>query len=453
MARTRDMTTGSPTRHILLFCLPIIAGNAFQQLYSLVDTFIIGNAESVTEMTAVSSAGWLDWTVLSIAIGLTQGFGIQIAQSFGAGDYTQMRKAAGQSLLLSLATIVVLEVASQLLLWPVLRLMDTPDEIIHLTCLYLRIIFGGMALVMGFNLFSGFLRAVGDSTTPLIAMTTAACINIVLDILFVAVFRWSVAGVAVATVISQGASCLICLNAVLRTPVLHLSREDVKPDAALCAKLMKLGMPIAFQNTVISIGGLVLQTVVNGFSFVFVCGFSATSRLTGLIELAGSSLGSAVGTFTGQNLGARRLDRVKLGLRRSAQIGVGMALVVALVMTLFGQPLLGLFINDEDPQVVAGALKYAYEYLLMMSAGLPMLYLLFAYRSTLQGVGDTFIPMLSGFMELAMRIGCVLLLPALIGVWGVYVAEIMAWSGAAILLMWGYYRRIRLLQKDGIYQA
>ncbi len=451
MAKTRDMTTGSPTKHILLFCLPIIAGNAFQQLYSLVDSFVVGQL-SVDALTAVSSAGWLDWTVLSLAIGLAQGFGIQIAQSFGAGDHREMHRAIGQSLLLSAATVVLVECLAQTLLWPVLVLLDMPDETIHMTEAYLRIIYAGLPVVMGFNLFGGFLRSVGDSTTPLIAMTIAALTNITLDFHLVLGVGMDVAGAAIATVISQGLSCLICLVAVLRLPVMRIHREDLRPDAAMSRRLLTLGIPIAFQNLIISIGGLVLQRIVNGLrytlsvGYAIVTGFNTTSRLTGLIEMAGASLGNAVGTFAGQNLGAGRLDRVRLGMRRAAQIGVGLGILVAAVMILWGRELLSLFLTDEDPQKVADTLAVAYRYLCVMSAGLPMLYLLFGYRTTLQGVGDTIIPMVSGFVELAMRILCALFLPSLIGEWGVYTAEIMAWIGAALLLMWGYYRHMRRLE-------
>ena len=167
-------------------------------------------------------------------------------------------------------------------------------------------------------------------------MTTAALCNIGLDILFVAVFRWGVNGVSIATVMSECLSSLICLLALRKMPVIRITRADLRPDPRMMRKLMALGVPIAFQNLIISIGGLVLQRVVNGFGFIFMAGFNAATRLTGLIELAGNSLGSAVSTFAGQNLGAKRLDRVRLGLRRSAQIGVGMALVIALLVVLFG---------------------------------------------------------------------------------------------------------------------
>lgn len=450
MARTRDMTAGSPTKHLILFTLPIIAGNAFQQLYSLVDSFVVGQV-SVDALTAVASAGWLDWLVLSLAIGLAQGFGIQVAQSFGAGNQAELRRAIAQSLLLSVATVITVEILAQTLLWPILVAMDMPSQTIRMTESYLRIIFAGLPLVMGFNLFSGFLRSVGNSVTPLFAMVTAALTNIGLDFLYVLGLGWGVEGAAVATISGQGLSCIICLIAVLRTPVLHIRRSDLRFDGSMCARLMRLGIPISFQNLIISIGGLVLQKVVNGFRYVFVAGFNATNRLVGLLELAGASLGSAVGTFAGQNLGAGRIDRVKLGQRRAAQLSVLLGVLVGGCMILFGKPLISLFLTDEDPVKVAQTLAVAYEYLVVMSAGLPMLYLLFTYRTTLQGIGDTFIPMLSGVVELAMRILCALVLPSLMGDMGVYLSEISAWIGAAILLMWGYYRRIHRLERNPAY--
>lgn len=451
MAKVRDMTAGSPTRHILLFCLPIIAGNAFQQLYSLVDSFVVGQL-SVDALNAVASAGWLDWAVLSLAIGLAQGFGIQVAQSFGAGNHRELHRAIGQSLLLSAVTVVLVELLAQLFVWPVLVLMDMPEETIRMTETYLRIIFAGLPLVMGFNVFGGFLRSVGDSATPLLAMTIAALTNIVLDFFLVLHVGWGVAGAAIATVVSQGLSCLICLIAVLRLPIMRISRKDLRPDGAMCRRLLRLGVPISFQNFIIAVGGLVLQSIVNGLrytlaaGYAFVAGFNTTTRLTGLIEMAGSSLGNAVGTFAGQNFGAGRLDRVRLGMRRAAQIAVGLGIFVAAMMILGGRGLLSLFLTDKDPVKVADTLAVAYRFLCVMSAGLPLVYLLFGYRTALQGVGDTLIPMVSGFVELAMRILCALLLPALMGEWGVYVAEIAAWGGAMLLLMWGFYRRMRQLE-------
>ncbi|MBQ8655408.1 MAG: MATE family efflux transporter [Clostridia bacterium] len=447
-ARTRDMTQGSPLKLILFFALPIIAGNLFQQLYSLVDTLVVGRVEGVAALAAVSSAGWLDWMVLSLAIGLAQGFAIEIAQRFGAGDEPSLRRAAGQSMLLAAGITVVLMILSQISLRPLLGLLNTPQDTIDLTELYLRIIFAGIPLVMGFNLFGGFLRSVGDSRTPLTAMTSAALCNIALDIVFVAFFGWGVAGVAAATVISQGVSCLICLRAVARLPVMRVEKDDLKADPPVMARLLKLGLPVAFQNLIISVGGLVLQAVINGFGFLFMAGVNAATRMTGLLELAGTSIGSAMGTFAGQNLGAGKTDRIRQGLRVSAQIAFAIAVIMGVCVTVFSRPLLSLFVED-DPAVVEQVLLYGSRYLMVAGIGLPMLYLLFVYRSTLQGLGDTMIPMASGFMELVMRIACVVLLPMLIGEWGVYIAEIMAWIGAALLLIWGYYRRMKRIERFG----
>lgn len=441
-SRTKDMTQGSPTKLILQFSLPLLAGNILQQLYNLVDTLVVGRAEGVTALAAVSSTGWLDWTLLGLILGLAQGFAIQIAQCFGAGDHEDLRRSLGQSLTLSVLVVVVLEIVAQLLLRPVLTLMNAPPDTYELSCIYLRIVFGGLPVVMGFNLLAGFLRSVGNSRTPLIAMTSAALCNIALDILFVAGFGWGVVGVATATVISQGISCIICLVSVLRLPILRISRSHLRLTRDVTGRLMRLGIPISFQNFIISVGGLVLQGVVNAQGFIFMAGYSAAGRLQGLIELAGTALSAAVGTFTGQNIGARKLDRVKLGLRKSVQIAAVLALIMGSIVLIWGKPMLKLFIED-DPAIVEQVLTYGYRFLIFMGSGLIALYMLFVYRSTLQGLGDTFIPMISGIVELFMRIGGALLLPLLIGEWGIYLAEIMAWIGAAVLLIWGYYKRIR----------
>lgn len=444
--KTRDMTTGSPMRHIVLFSLPLVAGSLLQQFYSLVDTIVIGRIEGVTAQAAVSSASWLDWAILSLAMGLAQGFGIAIAQRFGAGDDEGLHRAEGQSIVLSVIATVVLLLFSESFLTLILRWMQTPQETFDQTLLYLRIIFGGLPLVMGYNLLSGFLRSVGDSRTPLIAMIASAIVNVGLDVLFVSAFRWSVLGVAVATTAAQGISFLICLAAMTKLPIMRIERRHLKADPAEMAHLMKLSTPIAMQNGIIAVGGLVLQSVVNGFGWLFMAGYSAASKLQGLIELSGNCIGISVGTFAGQNYGAGKMDRVKLGLRRSAQLATVFAALTAAVMILWGRPLLRLFMED-DPALVEQVLNVGYRFLVIMAIGLWWLYMLFVYRSVLQGMGETFLTMLSGLVELIMRLGCVLLLPVVIGEWGVYLAEIMAWIGAAIWLVVCYYLCLRKREK------
>ena len=445
MPRIKDMTAGKPVALILAFATPILAGNLLQQLYNLVDSLIVGRILGVTALAAVSASGWLDWAVLSIPMGLAQGFSIQAAQYFGANRPEELRRTVGQSILIAVFATVLLEAASQLLLHPVLKWMNTPAETFSLTEGYLRIIYGGLPVVMAVNVLNGFLHALGNSRTPLAALAIASAANMLLDWFFVGYCRMGINGGACATVIAQVISALISFRTVRRLYMLHPEKKDLYPDRRMMARLIRLGVPIAFQNVIIAVGGLILQGVVNGFGFIFMAGYNAASRLQGLVEMAGASVGSAVGTFTGQNIGAGKKDRVYRGLHSSARISVGMALGIGAVMVLLGRQILSMFIQDE-PGLAEQVLSFGYQFLCVMAAGLPMLYLLFVYRSTLQGLGNTVIPMISGFVELGMRVGCALLLPLFFGVWGIYTAEIAAWIGAGVLLIISCYRELRKIK-------
>ena len=438
------MTDGNPVKLILIFALPILAGNMLQQLYSLVDSLIIGRLLGVTALTAVSASGWLDWAVLSVPMGLAQGYSIHAAQCYGGKRFADLKRSVAQSYLISIAATILLEFASQFLLHPVLVWMNSPDETIRMTENYLRIIYAGLPVVMCVNIFSGFLHALGNSRVPLIALACATTVNIALDWWFVGSLGMGTNGGAYATVLAQVVSAVICFRAVLKIPQMKPEKTDYRPDKTVIQKLVRLGFPIAFQNLIISLGGLILQGVVNAFGFVFMAGYNAAARFQGLIEIAGTALGNAAGTFTGQNFGAGKIDRVREGLRRSAQIGFLLAVSIGLIMVFFGKPLLSLFIREEAG-VSDQVMGYGYDFLRIMAAGLPMLYLLFIYRSTLQGLGDTVVPMVSGFVELALRIGAALLLPMVIGYWGVYLAEIAAWIGAGIFLIIGCYRRLKII--------
>ncbi len=437
-SRTRDMTVGRPVLLILRFAVPILLGNLLQQLYSLVDTVVIGRAEGVTAQAAISSAGWLDWAVLSLAIGLAEGFSIAIAQCFGAGDMESLRRNAGQSVTLAAAASLLLLLLAHIFLTPVLKLMQSPDETFSMTELYLRIIFSGLPVIMAYNLLAGFLRAAGNSFIPMLAVTVSTVLNIALDILFVAFFRWSVAGAAAATTFSQTVSFLICLFAVTRLPFMRIRKTDLAVNGTDASRLMKLAAPISLQYAVISVGGLILQGVVNGVGFIFMAGYSAAGKLQGLTELAGTSISGAEGTFISQNYGAGKFDRLRKGLRCSVLLCTAFAAVMALFLVLCGRDIITLFMND-DPAVVDQVIDVGYRFLVFMAIGIWWLYMLFCYRSALQGMGKTVLTMLSGIVELIMRVSAALFLPRLIGVNGIYMAEILAWAGAAIWLCVCYY--------------
>ena len=442
MARITDMTAGKPIRLILRFAVPVMAGNLLQQVYSLADTLIIGRAEGVAALAAVSSSGWLEYMALGCVIELCQGFSIRMSHCFGAGNGKGLKKAAGQSALLALLAALLLEGVSQGILQRALQWLNTPQETFSLTRTYLRILYGGIPIIMGYNLLAGALRAVGDSRTPLLAVTGAAACNIVLDLLLVMGLRWGVAGAALATVFSQAVSFLVCFAAWRKTEALHPVRRDFHPDPDEMKRLAGLGLPMAFQILVISSGGLILSSVVNTYGYVFMAGYNAPSRLQAIMESVGTALGSGVSTFTGQNYGAGRHDRVREGVRRSAWAAIAFAAAMGAVMLLAGRQMLSLLMRDER-DLVEQVLFVGYRFTSVMSFGLPALYLLFVYRCALQGLGIVSVPFLSSGVELVMRTGSVLLLPGLIGEWGLYLAEVLAWTGAWLFLMEEYLRRTR----------
>lgn len=444
MARTRDMTTGKPAGLLLSFALPLMAGNICQQLYTMVDTMVVGQVLGVEALASLGAADWLNWLVLGIIMGFTQGFSILISQRFGAEDQDGLRKVTAMSTLLSAVIAVVVTVSSLLLAEPVLLLLNTPDNVLPGSLSYLRIIFSGSVIVTAYNMMASILRAMGDSRTPLYAMLVASVVNIGLDLLFVMGFHWGIPGAAAATVIAQVCSCLFCLAVLRRMSVLRMTKTDWHPDGCLCRRLFQLGLPMAFQNTVIAVGGLVIQFVINGFGFLFVAGFTATNKLYGLLELAATSFGFSMATYAGQNLGAKKYRRICEGMRSALKMAVATSVIISAAMIAFGKPVLLLFISGE-PGEVAQVLDIAYTYLFIMCCLLSVLYLLHLYRSALQGMGDTVIPMVSGIAELTMRIGCALLLPIWLGQYGIYFAEIAAWVGAVVILVTFYYIRIHHL--------
>ena len=443
----KDMTHGSPARLIVTFALPLMLGNIFQQLYTMTDAAIVGQFAGTDALGALGSADWLCWLVFGVIGGFMQGFSILVAQRFGGGDMRLMRRGVSTLVILAGIVAVVFTAAGLILTVPLLRLMGTLDRVFDLAAAYLHILYGGICVTAAYNLLSSLLRALGNSRSPLIAMVAASVTNIALDLLFVVVFHWDVAGAAAATVIAQGVATVICLMAVLKLEPLRFQKGEFAFHRGDAGQLLKLAAPMAFQNTMISVGGMAVQKVLNGLGYLYVTGFTATNKLYGLLEAAAVSFGYAITTYTGQNLGAGRFDRIRSGMRKAALIAFVTALCLTGVMFLAGRPCLSLFIaSSADPGVMDVAVKYLHY----MAAALFILYFLYVYRSALQGMGDTFMPMLSGLAECVMRVGAawLLTLPALLGPEGIYFAEPAAWTGAAILLVVSYFHRERALEKE-----
>lgn len=444
----KNMTEGKPDKLILTFALPLMAGNVFQQLYTVVDTMVVGKYLGVNALAALGAADWMNWMMLGIIQGFAQGFSILMAQEFGAKRLERLRKVIGNSVILAALSSVFLVFAGQLAIRPVLTLLQTPDSIMDSALLYLRIMFLGIPIVMTYNLLAGILRSLGDGQTPLYAMIVASLTNIGLDLLFVMVFHWGIGGAAAATLLAQMVSSLYCLHHIRKIAFLQPAREDFRPDRALCGKLLLLGAPMAFQNCIIAVGGMIVQYVVNGFGVLFIAGFTATNKLYGVLEIAATSYGYAMTTYVGQNLGAGKNKRIRTGMRSALIIAAVTSVAIGVAMLLLGRWILGCFISGT-PEEVEQTMQIAYFYLSIMSVCLPILYLLHVTRSALQGMGNTLLPMVSGILEFAMRTATALLLPLAVGETGIFFAEIAAWVGADVVLVTSYLVSIRKLDPAG----
>ncbi|MDE6938887.1 MAG: MATE family efflux transporter, partial [Lachnospiraceae bacterium] len=387
-----------------------------------VDTMGVRKAIGVGALAALGAADWLNWMMLGIIQGLTQGFGILMAQEFGAGRYDNLRRSIGNSAILSLLSSLVLLGLGQLLARPILTLLQTPPEILPDALLYLRIMYIGIPVVMAYNLSASVLRSLGDGRTPLHAMIVAATTNIGLDLLFVLVFHLGIAGAAAATLIAQLISSLFCLYHIRRIDILSFEKNDFSlRDRRLSLRLLMLGFPMAFQNAIISIGGMIVQFVVNGFGVIFIAGFTATNKLYGVLEVAATSYGYSMVTYAGQNLGAGRTDRIRRGMRSAVLISLLTSLVITLLMIFAGKLILGCFISGT-PEEFEQTLAIAYYYLAVMSICLPILYILHITRSAIQGMGNTILPLASGIAEFIMRAVSAVFLPMLIGENGIFYA-------------------------------
>lgn len=442
------MTTGSPIRLLFSFALPLMFGNIFQQLYTVVDTAIVGRGVGLIALAALGAVDWLNWMMLGIAQGFTQGFCIRMAQKFGAQDQEGLKQTLGTSLVLTGLLALAGTLISQLGLPLFLSWMQVPEYLTGSATLYSRIIMGGFTAVCFFNLCSSTLRAVGDSKTPLVAMVVAAITNIVLDIVAVFVFQWGIAGAAAATVFSQILSGTLCAVKIIRTPELRFEKRHLALSLHTAKDLMGIGIPAGAKNVIIAVGGMVVQTVVNSFdSMSFIAGFTATNKLYGLLEVAALSYGYAVTTYVGQNFGAGLIPRVRSGVRAANMLALLSSLVIAAVMLLFGRDITMLFISREDALLAMEAGNTAYRYLCLMSISLPILYLLYVYMSALQGMGNTIAPMYSAVFELAVRLSVSFIVARIGARNGILWAEVGAWYIGGITQAIAYFLHLRKLKR------
>ncbi len=442
MSTTVDMTKGSITRHIILFALPLIAANIGQQLYMVVDASIVGLGLGVKALASVGATDWCNWMYLWAIIGFTQAFATFISRHFGSGDYKKMNKTIGASVVLCLFVCLIITAIAIISARPLLIFIKTPADIIDGSVIYLSTMSAGLLIVGMYNMASAVLRALGDGKTPLIAMIIAGGANIALDLLFVLVFKMGIFGAAIASVISQGASFIYCLYKIKKITIIRHKREELSPEKGMKKEMLLFGTPMALQYIVISLGGIILQSMVNMQGSIFVAGYTATTKLYGLMEASSIALGLACATFFAQNFGAKNIERIKKGVLISSFICVILAGIIGGFIITFRKTLLKLFL-DVSKEGGAEALSIGLRFLIIMASTLLILYLIHIFRNVLQSMGISLWSMLSGFAECVIRVVMAVVVIKFMGTDALFVAEPIAWLGALLTVLIPYFYYVK----------
>lgn len=433
------MTQGSAVRCIFSFALPLMLGGLFQQAYTFADTVAVGRKLGMNALAALGSIEWMVFLMFGAIQGMTGGFCVTAAQAYGGQNLRKLGCALTNACLLSAIMAGIFAVVGQILVDPLLTLLKTPGEMREMAKLYLRWIYAGIPVTFAYHLGAAVLRALGDSRTPFWAIALASAGNILLDLGLVVMFDLGIAGAAGATVASQALAAGFCWKKIVRVPELtgHLGS---RADRRMAQEQVLLGLPMAVQSMITAFGGLAVQSAVNSFGVVFAAGYTAANKLYGLLETAASSYGYAVVTFVGQNAGAQRIERIRQGMRSAVLLGCMTAVMMSGVMLFGGTKILQCFLSGEMA-AAARSLEIGRQFLRVLAAFFPFLYLLYILRAGMQGLGNGLIPMLSSAMQMIMRIGCALLLTRCIGYAGVFWGEAAAWLGADLLLLIFWQRR------------
>jgi len=439
---TTALTTGRPWRVIVLFSVPLLIGNVVQQLYQFVDAIVVGRHLGVDALAAVGATGSMLFLLLGFAWGLTSGFAIPTAQAFGARDFAAVRRSVAAGTILTGVCTLLLTIGAPLLAAPLLELLQTPAELMDDAVVFAQISFLGAGAMMFFNYLSAIIRAIGDSRTPLVFLTLACALNVALVIVMVWPLDWGVGGAALATVVSQAISVLLCLEFVRRrVPVLHVRRSDWRVGRAALVEHLRLGLPMGFQASIIAIGTLSVQVALNELGSQAVAAYTAASRVDGLAVALLQSLGLAVSMFVAQNHGGGRPDRIRRGVTQATWMSIVAAVVLGALLIAFGALTVRLFVGEGSPEVV----DMAAQMLAINGATYWILGILFVLRGALQGLGHTLIPTVTGVIELVMRVGAAVVLGSIFGFIGVAASNPLAWLGAVVVLVPAYLHAHRRL--------
>lgn len=432
---TNDLTAGKPLRNIILFTIPIFIGNVFQQLYSMVDAIIVGQTINNDALAGVGATGAISFLIIGFVQGLTAGFAVKTSQLFGAKDEEGVRRSIASSILLGAVLTVVLTAVSVVTTMPLLKLMQTPDDSIGYSYDYIVTIYWGLIATVFYNLGSSVLRAIGDSRTPLVFLVVAAVLNVGLDFLFIVAFKMGVAGAGWATVLSQGVSAIGCFAFLFaRFKRFRIRGKHFANPLMFYWQHMAIGLPMALQFSITSIGMMVQQTALNKLGSVAVTAYTAASKIDNLATQSLYALGSTVATYCGQNYGAGQFSNIRKGVRYSMAIGVVCALVGLAFVTLGAEPMTKLFSSDVTDEIM----DMSKQYLLWQGGFYIFLSIIFVYRDALQGIGRSALTMVGGMLEVAGRVVASLVFAKHFGFAGICASNPTAWVFVDIFLVIAY---------------
>ncbi|MBR2185940.1 MAG: MATE family efflux transporter [Lachnospiraceae bacterium] len=435
-----NMTEGNPVGLLIRFSIPMLVGNLFQQVYNLADSVIVGRLVSANALAAIGASSSVTFLFFALCNGIGTGGGIITSQHFGSGDDGKVKKCISNTAYIMLIYPLMVGILAFIFSRPLLVILKTPDAIMDDSLIYIRIMCVGTVFVSFYNYISSMLRALGDSRTPLYFLVSACLINVVLDLFFVYVMKLSVAGAGIATVISQflaGAGCII--YAMLKNPYFRLGTEDLKVDRKITLSVIRLGIPLSLQFSLIAVSCMALQAVVNTFGAVAVAAFTATSRIEQLLHQPYQTLSTALSTYTGQNYGARKHRRIIEGYHKSLIMMVIFSLAMLPFMWFLGKAMVRLFV--EDAEVISmGAIALQISSLFYSFLGL-----IYVVRGVQNGLGDAFFSFLNGIVEIIGRFSVPVIMTSIpaIGVWGIWWSVGVVWfiSGFTAWLRYLYCRK------------
>ena len=434
--KTNDMTVGSPVKLIIQFMIPMFLGNVFQQFYNIVDSIVAGQFIGVDALAAIGSTGSLMFFVTGWLNGLSSGFAIIVAQRFGARKYDEMRHYVAMSFYLMAAFALVMTAAFLALNEPILRLMNSPENVMHDVKSYMGIIYAGLIITAAYDILAAVLRALGDSRSPLYFLIISAGINVVLDIALICVFGMGVEGCAYATVLAQGISAMCCIIYIVKKyPILHLKKENFAISLDSFRRLIALGIPMGLQFSITAIGTIIVQGAVNIYGTTYMAGFSAAGKIQNIASMVAVSMGATIATYVGQNRGAGKMDRVKQGVNYCWIMLLVWSVIEMLLMYFGGKYFTYLFVSSSQTDVINVSVTYFHT----VFWAYPFLCTIFLFRNALQGMGYGLVPMLGGVFELVARTAIVVFVAGKTTFAGVCLADPVAWIAALIPLIPYYF--------------